>query len=279
MRKSLIRISWMFFAAAAVATVPAFAGTYFESTTETETLEGRQGARDLTMVTHGWVDGANAKIVFAQSDNPVLKEDGYLLTRDGGETLYFVDPAEKTYMEWDMGGMLGNVGALMQSMGGMVEMDFENYESKKLAEEPGEDIQGYSTTYYEYETSYDMVMNVMGMSQRTEIEQQQEIWATTELEAQGFNAWLKKTPPKTGIEGLDEMIAKEMEKAVGGFPLKTVTVQTTTDQRGRTTKSRSTTKVTTIREESIPAGTFELPEGYTETEMPDLSKALSQDQR
>ena len=54
---------------------------------------------------------------------------------------------------------------------------------------------------------------------------------------------------------------------VEGFPLKTVTVTTTTDRRGRETVSRSVTEVTVLREESVEAGQFEVPAGYQRVDM------------
>lgn len=274
--RDAVRVWWIACLTLALAAGPVLGGTYFESRTENETLEGQGGPAGFTMVTRGWVEGPSAKILFTQSDNPIMAEGGYLLTTDGGETIFFVDPEERTYMEWSMGKLLGNAAAMMESMGGMMKMDFEEHEVEKLAEEPGPPILGYPTTYYEYETSYVMTMQIMGMSQRMETSQHQEIWATQELKAPGFGAWLRKTPPKTGMEGLDEMFAEEMEKGIEGFPLRRVTQQTTTDQRGQTTRSRATTEVTVIREEPIPADTFELPSGYAEKEMPDLTTALPQ---
>jgi hypothetical protein len=51
---------------------------------------------------------------------------------------------------------------------------------------------------------------------------------------------------------------------VKGFPLKTVTKSKMTTGKGKQQNATSTTEVTTLRQESIPAGTFELPADYEE---------------
>ncbi len=54
-----------------------------------------------------------------------------------------------------------------------------------------------------------------------------------------------------------------------GFPLKTITVTTTTDGKGREKVDQSEMNVTVLREETIPAEIFELPAGYREVSLMD----------
>ncbi|MEM8931197.1 MAG: hypothetical protein AAGE94_08475, partial [Acidobacteriota bacterium] len=81
----------------------------------------------------------------------------------------------------------------------------------------------------------------------------------------GLGAWLRKDRP-TGNEDFDRLLTTEMAK-VEGFPLKTVTVTTTTDRRGREKTSRSVTEVTVLREESVSADRFEIPRDYEKVDM------------
>jgi len=69
------------------------------------------------------------------------------------------------------------------------------------------------------------------------------------------------------------MIEKEMT-GVEGFPLKQVIRTTTTPQRGKPSTETMTMTVTSIREASVPDGTFEIPAGYTRVESP--TEALQQ---
>lgn len=241
------------------------AGTYFESTQTTE-AEGKRG--DQKVVVAGWVDGPGARVEFRESTSPMVSEGTYIVTRDGGETAYLVNPEEKTYMEWDLAALVGSLGNMMQGMGGMVDMEFRDQRVEKVGEEPGPEIVGHPTTHHTYESSYTLVIRVMGMGREMRTETVQEIWSTPELSAPGFGLWLQEAP-ETGIEGLDEYLEQEMSKAEG-FPLRTKTITTTIGQKGRESVSTTITEVTTLREESIPASRFEIPSGFTETEMPSL---------
>lgn len=246
---------------------PALAGLYYEATT---TIEPGQG-KGQRMVAHAWIDGEKGKILFADSDNPLLGEDSYLLTSDGAKTIYMVDPEEKTYMEWDLQAMLGALGGVMQGLGPMLKMDVSNPDVQKLAEGPGPSLHGYSTKHYRYKSAYDMTIKVMGMGNRSHVETVTDTWTTTALTDPAFGAWLRKEPSPTGIEAIDNLISAQMAQQIDGVPLKQVMVSTTTpEKRGKPNTSTTTMEVTLIREEAVAAGTFELPSGYTRTEMPTL---------
>ena len=69
------------------------------------------------------------------------------------------------------------------------------------------------------------------------------------------------------MEELDKLLAAQLEM-VEGFPLKSVAVSTTTGQKGkRQSVVRTETVVTELQETAVPADTFEIPAGYTRTEM------------
>lgn len=255
-----------FAAAVLVCAAPAFAGMTFEATTTTDGPQGKQ-----VMRTQAWVDGAKAKVVFTESDNPMFTEGAYLLTTDGGKTLYLVDPQQKTYMPFDLDRMVATAGAMMQSMGGMVKMSFSNQKVEKLLEEPGGQLLGRDTTHYRVRVSYDSEVRVMGMGQEAANETITDTWTTTSLADPGFSAWLRRDPPKTGIADLDALLAAEVAQGVTGVPLKTVSVTTTKDKkRGRTQTTTTTMEVTSLREGDVPAGSFEIPAGYEEVAVPVL---------
>lgn len=241
---------------------PAAAGMRFQSTTRTEAAQGKQA-----IVADGWVDGDNAKIVFTASDNPMFGEGAYLLSSDGGRTVYLVNPEEKTYMAFDPSQLAAAAGAMLQAMGPMVKISFTNHRIEKLAEEPGPKLHGYDTTHYRFRVAYDSDIRVMGMGQKSSNETVTDTWTTTALGDAGFGAYLRKDPPRTGIADLDKMIEAEMAQGVRGLPLKMVAVTTSKDQKGRETTATTTMEVTSLREEAIPASTFALPKGYERVEM------------
>ena len=111
------------------AAVPCFAGIHYKSVTKTE---GAGQAGDVQA--EGWVSGDNAKVAFTESSgNPVLKEGMYLITKDGGKTLYLVNPEEKTFAEWSLQGMLGAAGTIMSGMGPLLKIQFSDLKTEKLA--------------------------------------------------------------------------------------------------------------------------------------------------
>lgn len=246
--------------ALALLAAPAAAGIHFESTTR---VEGAQGGN---VTAEGWVDGDSAKILFKSTDNPLLAEGGYLLTTDGGRTVYLVDPDDKTYAPFDIEQMLAGAGAMLKAMGPMMKMSFSNPQVEKLAEGPGPEILGRATTHYRFRTTYDSEVRVMGMGQKSSNETIADTWTTKELPDAGFGLYLRREPPRTGVEDLDRLIAAEVGKGIEGVPLKSVTVTVSKDQKGRETRNSTTMEVTALRETAIPAATFQIPAGYEKVE-------------
>ena len=266
-RRGPIALSLSFaLAAAALLATPGRAATYFESTTTTEGQQGEQ-----LMRAQGWVDGDDARVTFAESALPGVPEGAYLVTNDGGRTLYLVNPEEKTYMLWDLSQMLGAVGAVMQGMGPMFKINVTDPKVEKLADEPGEKILGYDTHHYRFRTTYGMEMRVMGMGQSSDVETVVDTWTSSALSDPGFGAWLRRDPPRTGIADLDKLVDAQIAQGIQGVPLRMRTVSTSRDKKGRETVTTTEMKVTAIREEAPPAGAFALPAGYEKVEMPAMS--------
>jgi hypothetical protein len=101
--------------------MPAVAGIHYKSRSF---QEGKGASKQMDMTVESWVDGDNAKILFTESKNDLMGKDSYLVTTDGGKIIYLVDPKEKTYTEWDLDAMMNMFGAVMESMGGMLQMEF-----------------------------------------------------------------------------------------------------------------------------------------------------------
>lgn len=242
---------------------PVFAGVQYTAVTTTET-EGQRGQQRT--VVESWVDGPKAKVLFRDSDTPGMTEGRYVLTKDGGQTLYLVDPQEKTYAEWDLQAMLSALGSMMEAMGPMMDFQIDDVQVEELAKEPGPSMHGLSTTHSRYRTTYTMTIKVMGMGRANSVESVQDVWTTDALGDAGMGVWLRNRPT-TGFDEVDELMEAEMGK-VQGFPLKSVTRSTTTGQKGKRSSTTTTTmEVTELdRSASIPASTFEIPEGYTRSE-------------
>jgi hypothetical protein len=247
----------------ALAGAPAWAGMHYTAVSNADDSQGR----GMKMQVEGWVSGNKAKVVFDQSDHPMMKSGSYLLTKDGGHTLYLVDPQDKTYAAWDLNAMLGVVGGLVNVMGPILKFEFSDPKVERISDEDGGTVAGLSTRHYKSRTSYSMKMKVFGFGSSADSVTDQDIWASRQLSDPAFGVWLRSDPPRTGNAQFDKLVAAEAEKSrIEGFPLKTVSVTTTT-QKGKQRTSRSTMEVTKVESRSIPDSTFELPAGYKETQI------------
>lgn len=250
-----------------LASLPAFAGIHYKAVTTTTTEGAQNEAGNMNMTVEGWVSSDMARVEFKQSDNPVVRSGAYLITKDGGKSIYLVDPQEKTYAKWDLQAMLGMAGAVMQGMGPLLKMEFSDPKVEKLLDEDGGTVAGQPTRHTRYRTSYSMKVKVLGMGNESSVVTEQDIWSTDRLQDVGLGIWLRSDPVRTGNEQFDKLIAAEVGKT-RGFPLKTVTVSTNTPKKGNKTTSRSTMQVTELdTSANVAAGSFEIPAGYQETQL------------
>lgn len=247
----------------ALIAAPGFAGIHYKSITKNQDGNGKS-VGDIAV--EGWVSGGNARVEIKESGNPILKKGSYLITKNGGQTIYLVDPAEKTYGEWDIQAMLGAAGAMLNSMGPLVKMEFSDPKVEKLAEDAGPTIAGVPTRHFKYRTSYTMKMKVMGMGQESATVSEQDLWVTDKISDAALGVWLRNTPPKTGNEQLDKLIDSEIGK-VTGYPLKMVTVSTSTNKKGKAAVTRSTMEVTELDTNATVKASFDVPAGYEEVPM------------
>lgn len=221
--------------------------------------EGGAEAAQANMTVRGLVEGPKARVEFVSSSNPMMPAGSYILTHDGGHTMYLVTPQQRSYAKWDLHAMLGFAGSAMQ----MMNIKFSQPKVEKLAEEKGPMLLGYPTRYYRFRTTYTVSMNFLGMQRSTETIQDEEIWTTEELKDTGFQAWLNQKPPQSGNAELDKLIAAEVGK-VKGFPIKRVATTTQREADGSTQTSRIIFEVTSLANKAVPASAFDLPQGYTE---------------
>lgn len=240
---------------------PAWAGLYFEQTVNSE------GAGEgMEMQVRGWADGENARIEYTESNNPILSPGSYLLTTDGGENVVLVDPEEETYSVWDLSAAFQTLSRLEEMTGGMMKIDFQDPVSESLANEPGEEILGYSTTHRRWKSGFTLQMKMGFIDRSQRQETVTDAWVTDAVDDPGLFAWLRAMPPTTGDPELDEHLASEMGQ-VDGIVLRMVQETTTTNKKGRERTSTTRFEVTTLREEPVSDERFAMPEGYTEVSL------------
>jgi hypothetical protein len=253
-------------AALFVAAAPAFAGIHYKSTTKPEGPRGR----DSEVQAEGWVAGEKARVEFKESTNPspATQKGTYLLTKDGGKTIYLVNPQEKTYGVMDLSALLGAVGTVMNGMGPLLKIQFSEPKVEKMLDEDGGKVAGLAAHHTKYRTSYTTTVKVLGMGRSSNVVTEQDFWTTTKVADPGMGVWLRAEPPRTGNADFDRLITAEKYK-LQGYPLKMVTVTTNTDAKnGKVTTTHSSMEVTELETgASVPAGSFEIPAGYKEAQM------------
>ena len=248
----------------------AFAGV---TLTQITTVDGTK-----TAVTKISADGANSKMEMVESpDNPFMPPGSYMLVRDG--ELLLVNPAARTYARFDTAMFEG-----ISAMAGQMEITDVKFE--KVVDEPGETIAGYPTRHYQFKSSWTMAMQ--GMPVKTESSTVEDLWTTTAIEMPAL--------PDDPAGGMPSQVTALVEnqglRQVEGVPLKHVTVQSTKTNMGALGgigglgarlggrmlggaagagggggETTTTIEAVDIEEGDVPAGTFELPDGYQETQL------------
>jgi hypothetical protein len=252
-----------------LAAAPAWAGIHYKSTTHMENPQARGKLNDMQV--EGWAAGDKARIEFRESSNPFMKKGSYLISKDGGKTLFLVNPDEKTYASWDLEGMLGGAGGMMNGVGGLLKIEISDPKVVKGLDEDGGALLGQPTRHLRYRTSYSMTMKIMGRGNTNDMVIDQDIWVAPKLQDQALGVWLKR--PRTGNEQIDKLIQAEAGK-IQGIPLKSVSVSTSTDKkRGTTQVTRTTMEVTQLdTAAAVAPSSFEIPAGYKETEIMPMSQ-------
>lgn len=242
-----------------VAAGEAWAGITYQART---TSEGTKGADMQSNLVRAWVDGDNAKVEFVESNNPMMGKGTYMVTSDGGKTLYLVNPKEKTYSKFDLDGITQFAGGAMK----MMNMKFSDPKVEPLGEENGGLVVGIPTTLYRYRTSYSMSMSFMGMKTSSKTVEEQETWVAPKLVEAALGIWLRRDAPKTGNDELDALVRAQRSKWQG-FPLKQRTVRTATDEKGKSQVTAITMEVIDWQVAVVPASAFAIPPGFKETDM------------
>ncbi|MFQ5349895.1 MAG: hypothetical protein ACE5EG_05565 [Thermoanaerobaculia bacterium] len=226
--------------------------------------EGQQANRQAEITVWARIDGDRARIEFQESGNPWMTKGSYLLTTDGGKTLYLVKPEDKSYGEFDLDQVMQLLGALSES--GVIDFEIENPRLETLERGPGKSVAGIATKHARYRTTYDMQMKILGFKKRQQVETVQDVWYTTEVRDAGMGVWLRRQPPRTGTD-LDRLIDLEVEKMGGGFPLETAETMTMTGRKGRQTTTITRMRVSELdRGASFAPGIYVIPSDYTPVE-------------
>ena len=247
----------LFFIAVFAITPALFAGLSYDFEITTT------GAGARTMSGSVRAEGSKLRINMGKGDGLLFKDGSVIVSVDGGQTLAVMDPAAKSYYEVNFGELLGDAGGLMKQFGASV--DIENPKVKVSDGGDAGTVEGYPVKKSTLDSSYDMVVNVVGSRMPVRINMQTEVLWTDRLGSE-FTNFLQMQGMRTGIDALDKMISAQTGH-IKGFPLQQKTT-TRVDMNGNTMTSTASSKVTKIQKAKMDASEFALPAGYSKTESP-----------
>jgi len=251
--------------------LPGFAGVTY--TAETRTILGAKDSNGDFRV-QGWISGNHARMEFLQSELPELETGTYLVSSDGGVSVFLVNPKRKTYEQWDINAMISNMADMMRSMRGEMRVRFEEPKVEKLLEEVGPKIDGMPTRHYRFRTSYKASIDMYDTETVSTVTEE-DIWTTTAITEPGVKVFLDRRM-SSGDEQLDRILDKEMSKVIG-FPLRRLT-STRQQTKKQVTETRAEMNVSNVKNVDVENSMFEVPKGFTEVDPnePGMERALKQ---
>lgn len=238
----------------------AVAPYYYEATTTESGMEKREP--QVTKM-GAWVDGARARIELLEGARRDLPKGSYLITKDGGETVYFVHPKKKAYARWELDDVIRDVAERLKQEGGLVKLELSDVINETLLEEPAERILDLPATHRRWRAGYTMKYSILGIDQERREDSVRDVWFTDGIAGAGFDSILQPRRLKTGHEGLDKVLAGKLGEA-RGFTLRSETVTKTRKKNGQEETRRARTEVTMLRQEAAAPALFEIPQGYKE---------------
>ncbi|MBN2347118.1 MAG: DUF4412 domain-containing protein [Candidatus Aminicenantes bacterium] len=241
--------------------VSAYAGVEWKARTVTQAQAKGQSNTVVMLVS---AQGGNVRQLFESVayENEMFRKGSYWLFKAADETLYLVNPEEKTYSRLPLNAIMQMAGVV----GKLVKVKIKNpvVNMEKLGTET---LLGYPCQHSRMLMEYDMEVKVAIIKSKSHEKIEKEVWATPRLKAMEEMAEAFRFRDfKTGMEDLDTLIEEQVKAEAGlGFPLKMVTVSTSVDKKGRAKeKSRQIMEVLSLGKKSYPASFFEIPGGYTE---------------
>jgi hypothetical protein len=258
MKRSFIVILLVIFAATA------FAGVEWRTKTVTK---AQAKGQSNTIVMQVCARGGDVKQIFESvaDENEMFQKGSYWLFKAADNSLYMVNPAEKTYSRLPLNAIFQMTGIAAK----LIKIKIKNPQVaiEKLANET---ILGYPCLHRKIVSEYDMEVKVVFIKSKSHERNEKEVWSSTQIKGLTEVAeTFRNRDFKTGFEDLDALIAEQMKaEAEAGFPLKTITVTTSIDKKGNAKETmRQTMEVISVGSKNFPASFFEIPSGYEEKQI------------
>ena len=268
-----------------MAAQPVVEGMTYEFVMKT-TSKQTKDKETVTMRGRGAYAGDDAKIEIIEAGAQSGGQDmyggkgGYFIVKDGGKQMLLVSPKDKTYMKWDLASMMAGMGAAVNAVGGLVKMEMSDITIDAKDMGAGPTIQGYATRHFRLTQNYTMSAKVFGRTSKTRSESTTDYYIAPNLRianpfvtTEQANAMMAQFDMFNKPEYKNQMAAANAKMPKTGAPLRWVTTVVSTDEKGKSETSTTSMEMTNFKAGNIPASEFQVPAGYTETEMPNLAAA------
>ncbi len=224
----------------------------------------KQGAQPLPSMNVKVVPG-KLRMDFVGT-GPGQPKGGYMIMDAEKGTMAMVSPEEKTATTMKPEAM----GAAFGAVGSFVKMDFQNITYNVVDKGAGPSMLGYATHHYEISQSYDTDVSVFGKKVHTKTATVTNAFMANEfISDRAFAAWSERftrSASALGGDGMKKLMDAEKNRPAG-FPLKQVSVTTTTDDKGKATTSTTTMEMTEFSKTNLDAAVFEIPKDYQVVDM------------
>lgn len=247
MRGSLLAVVF------ACMSVEVHAGMTYEFRSVTAGAESRELAGTVS------VEGGSFRIDILKGNFPFLTSGTTILSRDGMKSVDLVDSRARTYTHVSLEEVLTAMGSLARSAGDLIKIAVENPQVRVSPLGSGGLVEGFPTRRTLVTSRYTLSIEMMGMKGRRQIEAKTQSWTTDRI-PRGNVTFLQTGEMKTGMEALDKVLATESTD-VGGFPLKVVRTQTSTEGK-RVETTTTTMTVSKVKVLGVAANRFAVPQGY-----------------
>lgn len=188
-------------------------------------------------------EGAAIRVEFPERGMGFGKGD-YLVSEDGGETIYWVQTKKRHYVRLDLDRLAAMAGRIAEGIPGVFWIHIEEPQVYRLFEEETEPLLGYPTRHVRYLMTYRSRMRVTlpakhgAKSTREETWHQvvQDVWLTDAIDAPDASFWLRDRL-RTGNADLDGLLAAQ-NRLTEGFPLRVETTRATSTRDLERTRVR-----------------------------------------
>lgn len=243
----------------ALLALPAFSAIEYEFIQKNTTNDDPVApTRDLTG--RATIDGLRSRVEFV--GGTAYPPGSYVISNDGSQRLFFVDPEKRWYTEFNAGGV---VTALAAS-----NIRIQNLKPTLTKHEETEQMLGLPAEHFTLKLAYDITVTRKGTPISAHVETLIDSWRTPKYADVTSDSTF--SVPRTGNPEIDKLIEEETSR-LKGFPLKeTVTTRTTFNLQPRQWEGGARvnqtktiireTRVVAIREVAADATLFSIPAGF-----------------